>query len=373
MVSLVFVTNVPAVYKTSRMRALARMDGVDLRVVYANSQTHRHEYDSEDATEYEVERRSSHRIPLGGGEFMFEMWSLRHFLGVDADVFVVGGWNYTAALAALIAGIVRDIPVAVISANLNQRSTLSATVVPPLLRRFDAYFALSSGARDHLVELGAQREDVTVLPNSTDVAAFRDAIDESAQTTLRQRHDVDDHEFVVLYVGLLTEAKGAGDLVAAVADIEDPTPHLLVVGDGPDRDPIQERAERMLGDSVTFTGKLPNDSLPNYYALADAFVLPTHRDTWGLVLNEAMACGTPVVTTTAAGAVGDLVVDGETGLVVPPEDPTALGAAIERLATSPAERQAIVDRATERVEQYTPDEYAATMVETVRVLCEGRK
>jgi glycosyltransferase involved in cell wall biosynthesis len=372
MVSLVFVTNVPAVYKTSRMRALAQVEGINLSVVYANSQTYRHEYDSEDATEYKVERRSSHRIPLGGGEFMIETWSLRYFLGVDADVFVVGGWNYTAALAALIAGTIRDIPVALISANLDQGSTLSATVVPMLLSQFDAYFALSSAAREHLIDLGAQREDVTVLPNSTDVAAFRRAIDESTQATLQERYGIK-NDFIILYVGLLTEDKGVNDLITAVSNINYTTPHLLIIGDGPDRDSIEKRAETLLGDGVTFTGKLPNDSLPNYYALADIFVLPTHRDTWGLVLNEAMACATPVVTTTAAGAAGDLVVDGRTGLVVPPKDSQALKRAIEHLATSPAERKAIVERAVERVEEYTPEDYAAVMVETVRTICKESK
>jgi glycosyltransferase involved in cell wall biosynthesis len=231
------------------------------------------------------------------------------------------------------------------------------------VRAFDAHFALSTSARDHLVDLGAPPGTVTVLPNSIDVEAFRDRLDAGEQAHLRSRYDLED-AFVVLYVGRLSEHKGVHDLIAAVGSLDEPA-HLLVVGDGPGRDALERQARRDLPGRATFTGTLPNEALPNYYALADAFVLPTRGDTWGLVLNEAMACGTPVVTTTAAGAVGDLVRDGETGLVVPPGDRTALRDALARLAGDEELWTRLAERGTDATSEYTPEAYARRLKEAV--------
>jgi len=367
MVSLVFVTNVPAPYKTSRFEALADQENVNLHVIYANSRTHRHDYDVDVDATYGVEMRTSHRVSFGGGEFMIDTWSLRRLLDIKADALVVGGWNYAAAWSALLAGWIRDLPVAVISANLGQGSRASSILVPPIIRRFDAYFALSTGARDHLVSLGMDPLDVTVLPNSVDVQAFHGALDNDVQAELREQYKIGS-AFVVLYVGRLSEQKGVNDLVTAVNELDDFDAHLLVIGDGPQRSALKRRIKRELGEDVTFAGKLPNKELPNYYGLADAFVLPTHRDTWGLVLNEAMACETPVVTTTAAGAVGDLVRDGETGLVVPPGSPPDLSRAIKRLATDDDLRTELTRAGLERTREYSPESYATRLVRTVEEL-----
>lgn len=360
MISLVFITNVPAPYKRSRLNSLAALDGIDLHVIYANTRTYRRQYDVSYDAQFDFEMHRSRRVPIGGGEFMLDTWSLRRLLSIEADVFVVGGWNHLAAWSAVVAGAVRDVPVAVVSANSSQRTRVSSLLARPAVRAFDAYFALSTAAEAHFVGLGASPDAVTVLPNSIDVEAFRDRLDGAEQDRLRAELDTGD-AFVVLYVGRLSEAKGVDDLIAAVGAVDEADVHLVVVGDGPDREAFERQARDELRDAVTFTGTLPNEVLPNYYALADAFVLPTHGDTWGLVLNEAMVCGTPVVTTTAAGAVGDLVRDGETGLVVPPGDRAALRDVLARLVTDDRLAARLAERGTERAAAYTPEAYARRM------------
>jgi glycosyltransferase involved in cell wall biosynthesis len=362
-VTLVFVTNVPAPYKRPRLSALAALDDVDLRVIYANTSTRRHEYDVTEAASYEFEMRRSRRVPVGGGEFMIDAWSLRRFLEIEADAFVVGGWNYLAAWSAVVAGRVRGVPVALVSANDRQHTRFSRVLARPAVRAFDAHFALSTSARDHLIDLGASPETVTVLPNSIDVEAFRDRLDPAEQEALRADLEVED-AFVVLYVGRLSEHKGVHDLIAAVGSLDEPV-HLLVVGDGPDRDAFERQASRDLPRRATFVGQIPNEELANYYGLADAFVLPTGGDTWGLVLNEAMACGTPVVTTTAAGAVGDLVRDGETGLVATPGDRAALRDVITRLAGDEELQARMAERGADATSEYTPEAYAQRLKEAV--------
>jgi glycosyltransferase involved in cell wall biosynthesis len=118
----------------------------------------------------------------------------------------------------------------------------------------------------------------------------------------------------VLYAGRLSEEKGVLDLVAAADGLP-----LVVVGDGPLRDRVPQAI-----------GFLPNAELQVRLARAAVVVCPSHREGFGVVCLEAMAHGRPVVAS-AVGGLEDLVVDGETGLLVPPRDPPALRAALERL------------------------------------------
>lgn len=147
----------------------------------------------------------------------------------------------------------------------------------------------------------------------------------------------------LLFVGRLVERKGVHVLLDALALLpEEPPVRLEVIGDGPERDPLEHRA-RALGieGRVDFRGYVPRETLVHALETSDALVLPAIRDAkgdvegLGVVLLEAMGFGRPVIASHAGGIV-DIVKPGETGLLVPPGDPTALAAAVESFARDPA-------------------------------------
>jgi len=84
-------------------------------------------------------------------------------------------------------------------------------------------------------------------------------------------------------------------------------------------------------------------------------VLPTHSEVWGLVVNEAMACGLPIIVSSVAGCVADLVEDGWNGYVVPPGDSEKLSVAINSLVRQPEQRQRMRARSSERIRNYSPE------------------
>ena len=94
----------------------------------------------------------------------------------------------------------------------------------------------------------------------------------------------------------------------------------MFAGDGVSREELTQRARRISPGAVCFPGFAQREDLAGLYALAEALVLPTHSDTWGLVVNEAMACGLPIIVSSVAGCSADLVEDGWNGYVVPPRD-----------------------------------------------------
>jgi glycosyltransferase involved in cell wall biosynthesis/SAM-dependent methyltransferase len=163
---------------------------------------------------------------------------------------------------------------------------------------------------------------------------------EQGEEILRRANEVGTEEgtFTFLFSGALIPRKGVTVLAEAfrrVASVE-PRARLLILGDGPQRPEMESR----LGESrrrVAFLGNQRYDDVPSVYRLADAFVFPTQHDGWGMVVNEAMAAGLPVITTSSCGAAHDLVRDGENGWVLDRWDVDAFAEKMLQLAHSPEE------------------------------------
>jgi glycosyltransferase involved in cell wall biosynthesis len=140
------------------------------------------------------------------------------------------------------------------------------------------------------------------------------------------------HPLHLLSVGRLATQKGIIYLLRALADTHSAT-CLRVLGDGPERARLERTVNDLgLNGRVEFAGWAPREDLPRHYAWADAFVLPSLDEGMPNVVLEAQACGLPVIGTDVAGT-RDLVHHDETGLLVPPANPGALAAAIDRLAS----------------------------------------
>ena len=190
-----------------------------------------------------------------------------------------------------------------------------------------------------------------VIPHGVDGAQFNSGVRDRWRAVVRRRLQLTEDDALHLFVGDLR--KGFGQAVAALATV----PGRLVGVSRSNPEEVLALAAR-LGLSSRVTVMPPTDHIEEYYGAADTFVFPTPYDAFGMVITEAMACGLPVVTTTAAGA-SELVEDGRTGLVLDdPGDVDALSAAMRRLAGNPAERRQIGDAAASAMRTLTWDSVA---------------
>jgi glycosyltransferase involved in cell wall biosynthesis len=138
---------------------------------------------------------------------------------------------------------------------------------------------------------------------------------------------------------------------------------LVFVGDGAARAELERRGQLIKPGTVTFSGFAQKEQLAEFYALADALVFPTHSDPWGLVVNEAMACGLPVIATNVAGCVPDLVHDGINGLIVPVADAAELASAMTKLVNNDELRVQMGRRSAAKIDANSPEACAAGMAE----------
>jgi glycosyltransferase involved in cell wall biosynthesis len=161
-----------------------------------------------------------------------------------------------------------------------------------------------------------------------------------------------------LYVGRLVPEKGVFDLLAAYRNLPRGVREdfgLVFVGSGVCRAELETRARGLKSGTIAFTGFLEKEELADIYARAAALVLPTHSDVWGLVVNEAMACGLPIIASSVAGCVADLVEDGWNGRIVAAGNPDVLGAAMQSLALDPELRSTMSARSRQRSRDYSPE------------------
>jgi glycosyltransferase involved in cell wall biosynthesis len=199
------------------------------------------------------------------------------------------------------------------------------------LSRFSAGIAYGTAAADYLTSLGMPDESVFVAVNSVDVSALVAEVDLAKSNAESRTAD----DVRILCVGGLTDGKGTDLLVDALATARaaGASASLVVAGDGPERSKLEAQVlTQGLDGHVRLLGRVPPADMPAVYAAADLLVFPSLYDCWGLVLNEAMAAGLPVIASPLAGATRDLVGEGVEGLVVDPRGGSALADAIVRLA-----------------------------------------
>jgi glycosyltransferase involved in cell wall biosynthesis len=275
------------------------------------------------------------------------------------DVLVVGGWDQAAYLEAYA---LRSMLGAKflwwVESNLRDRRSESPTLrrtKRALLAGADGVVVPGSASRDYVAELGADDVRVWVAPNAVDNDGYRRGVPDRSERS---------EPVKFLFVGRLESEKGLLTLldawIVAGGDCE-----LTIVGDGSLRGRIGTRVEGSTMPPTYLPGHLGRDDLAKRYAQADVFVFPSVSDPWGLVLNEAMASGLPLVTTSAPGAVDDLVIHGRNGLVVEPFDVVGLATAMSTLTADAALRLSMGAESSSIIAGFEPETWAAGMREAV--------
>jgi glycosyltransferase involved in cell wall biosynthesis len=234
------------------------------------------------------------------------------------------------------------------------RSAAHALALPVsrhIYRHADAVVAYGEHARRFVARTRGHDDDVFVAPQSVEPELFARHVGDDEIAAFRAEHRLGDGP-LVLYAGRLVADKGVEVLAQAWPQVHGEAT-LVLVGDGP----LSARTGAV--PRARLLGPLPRERLAVAYAAAEFALLPSiptprFREPWGLVCNEAMHQGRPMVATTAVGAVaGGLVRDGETGVVVAPGDPVALAGGIDQLLADAQLRARLGAAARDAVAPYT--------------------
>lgn len=289
----------------------------------------------------------------------------------NPDVVIIGSWSEPAFLFVWAWAVVRRKPIVFWIESTGKerpRGRVKEGIKRVLMRRAAACIVPGESASAYCRLLGMAKDRVFLAPNTVDRAFFRRQADELVPYRERLREELGVRGFAALFVGRLVEGlKGVESLIRACSSLEKDGQRLslLIAGDGPDR-PRYERivAEQSL-KRVRFLGTLKQVDLCKAYAAADVLVLPSRSEAWGLVLNEGMEFGLPVIASDSVGAVPDLLPGEENGFIVPVGDVKALGAALGRLIVDEALHRRMSQASRRIIEGFTPERWAEGVLRAV--------
>jgi glycosyltransferase involved in cell wall biosynthesis len=282
-----------------------------------------------------------------------------HFRGLDVpeigaaiaagkpDVVLITGWYSITLVRALHACRRLGVPALyrgdshLLSGPRGWRRLAWALKTRYLLRRFEGYLSPGRRVNEYLHRFGVPDYRVFEVPHAVDNEMFRMTAapyqEPGRRAAARREWSIDPGTFVVLFVGKLVPSKRPLNVVRALARLKG-SRSLVVVGSGPLEETLRKEAQRLDVD-LHMTGFLNQTELGRAYALADCLALPSDfPETWGLVVNEALATGLPVVVSAAVGCAPDLVRDGETGYIYPLDDIEALSRRLEMVRQRKAEQ-----------------------------------
>jgi 1,2-diacylglycerol 3-alpha-glucosyltransferase len=351
-------------YRIPVFNALAQHERVGLHVVFLS------ETDAglrqwrvyKDEINFSYEVLPSARFRTGRSSLILN-WKLRACLKKFApEAIICGGYNYVASWEALWWAKNRDTELILWSESNRHDARAGLEWVESLkayfLSRCDRFVVPGKASSEYLQSLGAEAGTISIAPNAVDNDWFRRQADSvrERESEFRQRLGLPDRFF--LFVGRLVAEKGIFDLLHAYdqlsADARS-TVGLVFAGDGLGKAELEWQAQSVNPGTICFPGFLHREDLASLYALAEALILPTHSDTWGLVVNEAMACGLPIIVTNVAGCSSDLVEDGWNGYVVPAQNPEELSRAMDALTRDDQLRQKMSARSWHRILDYSPE------------------
>jgi glycosyltransferase involved in cell wall biosynthesis len=371
---LVILTEIISPYRIPLFNALAQHPEVDLHVIFLAetdpSLRQWQVYKKEIEFSYQV--LPSWRKRLGKYNALLNRGVARALVKAAPDVILCGGYNYVASWRALFWARAQKIPFVLWSESNVQDMRGGHAWVEFLkrefLRRCSGFVVPGRSASEYLRVHKVEVAATFVAPNAVDNDLFSAAASVARQNGTKFRAELGLPERYFLFVGRLVREKGVFELLSAYAKLDESMRRqvgLVFVGEGSSRQQLEEQAASISAGAIRFAGSVQREQLGTYYALAEMLILATYTDPWGLVVNEAMACGLPIVCSRVAGCAADLVRENWNGLLIPPRDVSLLANAMQHLATQPELRAVMAANSMQQISYYSPEAWSEGVARAV--------
>jgi len=373
---LAIIATHPVQYQVPLYRRLARCSTIDLTVFFCSAAGAESYFDRGFGRQVQWDRplRDGYRwevLPnLSMSPDVSRFWGvvnpavLTRLRGHRFDAVMLQGWSRLTHLLALAVGRAMGVPIlmraeaSLLAARPRWKERLKKPILAALFKRVDAFLAIGRGAREFYRAYGVEEVRIFDTPYAVDNEFFLARAQElgPVRREIRAKRGLSDAP-VVLFCGKLGPVKAPGVLLDAFAMARpEVKARLVFVGDGPLRAVLEERARSRGLRDVLFPGFRNQSELPEWYAAADLLVVPSESETWGLVINEAMCFGLPVIVSDRVGAGLDLVRDGENGFVFRKGDVGQLASCLATLLRDAELRQRMGRRSNEAIRRWSYEE-----------------
>ena len=251
------------------------------------------------------------------------------------------------------------------------KAALRRPLLSALYRTIDGFLAIGSANREFYRAMGVPDNRISLVPYTVDNARFttRATLSEEQRAAVRERYGISSDRPAILFISKFMRRKHPDHLVEAARRLaaEGLAFDLVLAGNGE----MQAELERLASDlpNVVMPGFVNQQEMPTILAACDIFVLPAEDEPWGLIVNEAMCAGLPVVVSSEVGCVADLVKDGWNGHTFEARDIDGLTNALRPIISDPSLRKAMSARSRELIDNWSYQECLAGLREAVARTC----
>jgi glycosyltransferase involved in cell wall biosynthesis len=224
-----------------------------------------------------------------------------------------------------------------------------------LARRASRLIAVSEDIRQNMIaEEGLDPEKIITIHNGIELADLPRPPDEKDIAEIKARYGIRGNEKTVVSIGRLVAWKGFSVLIASAAALSETRDgfKVLIAGRGPEEENLNQQIRNLGKEDLIFMLGFVADTTP-YFAMSDVFVVPSILEPFGLIVLQAMAAGCAVIGADAGG-IPEIIKDGETGILVPPDNPIALSAAIDELLDDDERRRLLAEAAMKDIRERFP-------------------
>jgi len=371
---VVYWNTIPSPYVVDRLNALAAHDELRFEVWF-NERTEADRSWDVDESSWKFSYRYLPKISLLGYSF-----NLPLYMFLSRPSAIVMGFGKVSFIFGFLCARIMNIPVGFRVVRVFESWGTAHPFTQWIRRRmFRMIFAVETHGRDgaaYARMMGASKARIFIVPQTVNPVIY--CSDKKSQKVQAQvlRKKLSLKGITFIYVGRLWWGKSLDTLLRAFAIVqnraEDPV-SLLLIGDGPEEDKLKRLACEMGLQNFVIAGFVQQVNLPPYYRASHVFVFPTLGDPYGIVVDEAMTCGLPVISTTQAGEIHARVEDGVTGFLVPPKDMNALAEKMLIFVNNPNLIKKMGKVAKKRVRGHTPENWAKGMIDLYDYLLRQKK
>ena len=292
------------------------------------------------------------------------------------DIIIIPGYSYSMCWCALLYSKLTNRKVVVSCDSTtydNPKHWWKEWIKKLFIAKCSAGMCYGIKSKEYLLELGMPLNKIFMRCQATDNQRIFN-INDSAMLN-RECDQIQaklcPHNFI--YVGRLSKEKNLEILLSAYSKVKLKNAQaadwgLIIVGEGPEKDNLQEFVKRMGVGDVYFTGGKNWKEIPRYHALSDVLVLPSLSEPWGLVVNEAMVCGLPVIVSTHCGAAYDIVYEGENGFTFDPGDEQDLQKKLTFFVDQPQAAKKMGEQSLRIIANYSPQKAALQMMRCIKTV-----
>jgi glycosyltransferase involved in cell wall biosynthesis len=235
-----------------------------------------------------------------------------------------------------------------------------------IIRQFDGFFNFGTLSKNYLLTLGAKAEKMLVNRNCVDNELLKKNYSESILSRPDRQSALNLSKNNFIFVGRLIEFKNLFFLLECFSEAQKQSEKdwgLIILGDGEQKVSLQNFVKEQNIKNVSFQNGVSWQEVPEYLALSDVFVLPSYSEPWGLVVNEAMACGMPVLVSEKCGCAIDLVQNGKNGFTFSTYDKNQLTSLLLKFMNNELDSLKMGESSEQIIKDYSPQNVAKEMYE----------